>query len=81
MTNFQDETLNPRPTGIGGRFDAQGTSTGDTSSNHYTKGLFADLKKKTVYNRNTRKHDTKVYRGIATIEATWTIIANVPAYN
>ena len=84
ITNWQGEKSSSRPTGIGDRFvlRTQGTSTGDTSSNHYTKGLFADLKKKTVYNRNTRNVDTKLmYRGRTTIEATRTIIDNVPVYN
>ena len=43
--------------------------------------LLTELKKKTVYNHNLRKCDTKVHKGIVTIEATRTMIANVPVHN
>ena len=48
-------------------------------SNSRPTGIIVELKKKSVYNRKTRKQDTKVYGGIATIEATRTILVNVLA--
>ena len=45
----------------------RGTSTGDPYLYRYTNGLLARLKIQTVYNRNTRRRNIKVYAGIATL--------------
>ena len=45
----------------------RGTNTGDPCSYRYTNGLLAESKIQTVYNRNTRRRNIKVYAGIATL--------------
>ena len=45
----------------------RGTSTGNPCSCRYTNGLLAESKIQTVYNRNTRRRNIKVYAGIATL--------------
>ena len=69
--------LNPLPAGIGGSFEPAAPVLLTKALTNYTNGLLAESKK-TVYNCNTRKRNTKVYRGIAMVETTWTIIANRP---
>ena len=64
--NCQSEKLNTRPPALVVASNS-GPSTGDPCPYHYTNELLAESKIQTVYNRNTRKRNIKVYAGIATL--------------
>ena len=84
MVNCQCEKSNSRLTLIGGRFEPRALVLVTRAlTTMYTNGLLVELKKSNYIHTIIifRKRNTKVYRGIDTIEATWTIIANMPAYN
>ena len=83
MTNRQGEKSNSLPTSIGGRFELRApievTRTLSTISMGYLR-----ICKNPVHIQKTRKTDKKCTEGylrLMLIEATRTIIADVPAYN
>ena len=76
MTNCKSEKSNSRPSTLLGDSTSD-NSNGGKNSYHYN-GLLTELTK-TAYNHNTRKRDTKVYRGIATIVVARTILDNIRA--
>ena len=64
MTNCQGEKSNSRPTDIASRFELGVPVLVTWALTTIPIGYLQN--QKAVYNRNTRKRDTKVYRGIPT---------------